>query len=79
MKNVVKSSQRLAVAGCQVQPVRHLTNALQYRKGSNVAILKLPWGLQLDVFRGKKDLVTNCVNDVMAVGIGVAFLLGLSM
>ena len=41
VKNAVKSLQRLALAGCQVQPESHLANALQHGEGSNVAILKL--------------------------------------
>ena len=45
VKNVMKSSQRLALAGCQVQMVSCLANALQHGEGSNVAILKLPWAL----------------------------------
>ena len=45
VKNVVKSSQCSVLAGCQVQMVSHLTNALQHGEGSNVAILKLPWAL----------------------------------
>ena len=45
VKNVVKSSQFLSLAGCQVQMVSHLTNAFQHGEGSNVAILKLPWAL----------------------------------
>ena len=45
MKNGVKSSQRLALAGCQVQTVSRLANVLQHGDGSNVEILKLPWAL----------------------------------
>ena len=45
VKNVVKSSQRLELAGCQVQVVNRLANALQHGEGSDVAILKLPWAL----------------------------------
>ena len=45
VKNVMKSSQRLALAGCQVKMVSHLTNALQHGEGSNEATLKLPWAL----------------------------------
>ena len=45
MKNVVKSSQRLALAGCQIQIVSRLANVLQHGEGSNVVILKLPWAL----------------------------------
>ena len=40
-------------------------------------ILKLLWGLQLDVLCGKKDLITEYIINVMAVGISIAFLLGL--
>ena len=45
MKNVVKSSQHMALSGCQVQMVSRLSNMLQHGEGSNVAILKLPWAL----------------------------------
>ena len=61
VKNVMKSSQRLALAGCQVQTVSRLANVLQHGEGSNVAILKLPWALSSYIFGGKEDLVTNCV------------------
>ena len=61
VKNVMKSSQRLALAGCQVQTVSRLANVLQHGEVSNVVILKLPWALQFYVFGGKEDLVTNCV------------------
>ena len=53
VKNVVKSSQHLTLAGCQVQTVSCLTNALQHSKGSDAAILKLPWALYFYVFGGK--------------------------
>ena len=45
LKNVVKSSQCLLLAGSQVQTLSHLTNALQHGEWSNVAILKLLWAL----------------------------------
>ena len=59
--------------------VGHLTNALQYLEWSNVVVLKLPWGLLLDVFCGKQDLATDCIINVLAVGIGIAFLLDLGI
>ena len=45
LKNIMKSSQCLALAGCQVQMVSRLANALQHGEGSNVAVLQLPWAL----------------------------------
>ena len=45
VKNVMKSSQCLSLAGSQVQTVSRLSNALQHGEWSDVAILKLPWAL----------------------------------
>ena len=79
VKNVMKSSQCLLLAGSQVQTVSRLSNAIQHGERSDIAILKLPWALSFYVFGGKEDLVTNCIGYVTAVGIGVTFLLGLSL
>ena len=68
----------MAFAGCQVQAIGRLANALQYHEGFDIAILKLTWALSFYSFGGKKDLVTNYVGYVTAVGIGVMFLIGLS-
>ena len=45
VKNVVKSSQCLSLAGSQVQTVSCLANVLLYSEMSDVAILKLLWAL----------------------------------
>ena len=45
VKNIVKSSQCLLLAGSQIQTVGRLANAFQHGERSNVAILKLRWAL----------------------------------
>ena len=45
VKNNMKSSQCLSLAGSQVQTIGRLANALQHGKWANIAILKLLWAL----------------------------------